>query len=208
MQRACIAAVQQAQAQPAARHRLLRILYAVSQHHIAEPADRGAHDIELVVDAAAVLSEPLVLEDQRHIVRAPLRRQPQLVGLIVLQQDQPSQALRHLMAGFAMQMWMEPAGRGGLIGRKADLTRRAGFDTRHRPAVAVAGDRQSVPVQRRRFRQLVIDIDRRRFAAPQHDGRPQQTAVVAPCRHILALPLAGAGHGGDLDLAARIGLQP
>ena len=112
------------------------------------------------------------------------------------------------MAGFAMQVRMEPAGGGRLIRREADLPCRARFDARHRPAVDVARDRQPVPVQRGRFRQPVKDIDRGRFSAAQHDGRPQQRAVVAPCRHILALPLAGAGHGGDLDLAARIGLQP
>ncbi|CSF60701.1 Uncharacterised protein [Shigella sonnei] len=64
-----------------------------------------------------------------------------------------------------MLMWMEPAGSGRLINVQRHRTFAAWRNNSLRAAVDVTRYFQPVPVQRRLFRQLVIDINRYRFAA-------------------------------------------
>ncbi len=116
---------------------------------------------------AAILSQLLILKNQRHIIHAPLHRQPQCAALFIFQQDQARQPLRHLMPGFAVQMGVIPAGCGGLIGGKGDLTRAARGYRRLRSAIHRARDFQPVPVQRGRFAEPVMNVHRHRLAALQ-----------------------------------------
>ncbi len=179
IQRAGVAAVEEAQTQPAARRQMLRILRAVGEHAIAKPAHRRAHHIQAVFDLCA-FAQPLILQDHRNIILPPGFRQRQFGALLIFQQHQPRQPHHHLAAGFTVGMRVEPAGGRRLIDSEIHRARRAGMDQCLRAAIDVAGNFQAVPVDGAGLRQAVFDIDRHRLATLQLHRRPEQRAVESP----------------------------
>ncbi|CNU32029.1 Uncharacterised protein [Salmonella enterica subsp. enterica serovar Bovismorbificans] len=161
---------------------MLRIDSAIGQQRIAKPADGGGHNIQLIINLA-IGGEAFVLNDHRHIVDAPLFRQAQFANLVIFNQHQPGKAHRHLAPGFAVFVRMNPAGRGALLRRKRHRTGSACGNNPLRTAVDDAWNLQTMPVKRRVFGQLVMDINGHAFSFVKLYRWPQQITVVAPgCR--------------------------
>ncbi|MNP42239.1 hypothetical protein D3C76_1359950 [compost metagenome] len=89
------------------------------------------------------------------------------------------------MPGFAMLMRVEPAGRGVLVWGKGHGTLTARFNHALRAAVHFTGDLQAVPVQRRLFRQRIVNIHRYLFSPAQLKRRAEQVTVISPCRGLM-----------------------
>ncbi len=160
---------------------MLRINRPIGQQRIAKPTDGSGHDVQLIVNLT-ISRELFILNNHRHIINAPLLRQQQLANLFIFNQHQSGQAHRHLMTSLPMLMRVEPAGCRALIRCEGHRT----FPTRRnntlRATVDFTGDFQPVPVQRRLFGKLVMDIHRHRLPFTQLDRRPEQTAVISPGR--------------------------
>ncbi|MNI72830.1 hypothetical protein D3C73_1287940 [compost metagenome] len=95
------------------------------------------------------------------------------MDVLIFNQHQSGQPHRHLTTGFAVLMWVEPAGRCPLFGREGHRTFPARLNNPLRSAIDVTGNFQAVPVQRRLFGQLIMDINGDRFTFLQFQRRSQ-----------------------------------
>ncbi len=183
-----------------------RIEGSVGQHQIAEPADRGAHHVQLVVHLIPPI-EPLVLQHQRDVVHAPALGQRQPQALLVVEDEEPGQPHGHLMAGLPVGVGVIPAGGRRLLDAKRCLPLFAGGDAGLRAAIGSAGHLQPVPMDRGGLRQLVGDPDSHRLPLAGTQSGAEQVAVVAPAMGRLASPLHLARLYPELEHAAGIRLQ-
>jgi hypothetical protein len=88
---------------------------------IAKPADRRAHDVELIIDLAAAKRLSCTITGTSSI---PTAWATATARFLIRNQHQPGQPHRHLTTGFSMLMRVEPAGGRPLAGVKFTLRRR------------------------------------------------------------------------------------
>ncbi len=154
----------------------IRIDGAVDQDDVAFIADLGVAHRRHVFETA-VAAETAVLDDERNVVDAVVRWQPERAAFIVLDQEQAGQSAHDLLAGLLDHVRVIPEQRRFLLDLEVRLPHLRRRDDLMRPAVETRGDMQAVPVQGGRLVQSVLHPEFHAIAGPAADRRTEIRAV-------------------------------
>jgi hypothetical protein len=202
--------VQQPQPDPLAAHVQVRVVGAVDQQLVPQPADRAERRLTEI--QRPVGGEPLVLQDDGDVVDAVAVGQRQRAGLRVLHQEQPGHPTVDVVLGALVGVGVVPQGGRGLVDRPARRPSGARLDRLVGAAVRRGGQVHAVPVDRGRLRQAVSDVDGDPVAAGGAQGGAQVGAVGTPrLGWLTGQQLAGAGLEAQVEQltagAVHAGLQ-